>query len=226
MRINLAAPILALCFGPAFGCGGASNSGAASDPTPPATDTTQSDTNAATGGDEETGRPDPNGEGPAEFPIGRKIRRMTADQFARSLHVATGQQWPGFAKFAAALGQADFAEITAHDRSLSVTFDKFIHDAALSTCRAAITNDLETGDTVILRHSTLMGDDTALRANLAYLMLRFLAVDVPTNDERLDPWLAVLNAPSQLKLSEDEIRRERWVAVCVGLATHVDFITY
>src|SRR5688572_20176856 len=96
---------------------GCSNgTGSSGDPSATATDS--ADAGSASEGDPtagddaaETGAPEPDGEGPAEFPAGRRIRRMTADQYMRSLEVATGQTWPDYAEFAAALGKADYAEI-------------------------------------------------------------------------------------------------------------------
>ncbi len=177
-------------------------------------------------GGAETGSPEPEGEGPSEFPVGRRIRRMTADQYIRSLTVATGQSWPLYEDYAAALGKADFAGITSDDRSLSVTFDKFIHDAAQYTCRTALDDDVTNGGATILREVGVEEtDEDALRRNLQYLMLRFLAVSLPTDDPRLDPWLGLLTAGSTSEIT-DAVRQERWSAVCVGLATHVDFVTY
>jgi hypothetical protein len=60
------------------------------------------------------------------------------------------------------------------------------------------------------------------------LLLRFWAVEVtePT-DERLVPWLGLLSAPRRdgEELANAD-RLARWKAVCVGLATHPDFLTY
>lgn len=175
----------------------------------------------------ESGAPNPEGEGPAEFPAGRAIRRMTADQYVRSLEVATGQVWMGFAEFSAAMGKADYAEIIEQDRTLSVTFEKFINDAALATCRTAIDADVEGGGDIILRHASLEDDDeTAVRTNVQYLLLRFLADETELDDEAIDPWVSLVLAPVTSPEQSAEVRRARWTAVCIGLATHVDFITY
>jgi hypothetical protein len=209
------------------GCSG--GNGSADDPAS-ASDSDSAEAGSASEGDPtagddsaETGAPEPEGEGPAEFPAGRRIRRMTADQYMRSLEIATGQTWPDYAEFAPALGKADYAEIVSEDRALSVTFDKFIHDAALSTCRAAVDADVEQGTGVILRDVAIDSDDEAfIRANLVYLTLRFLASDVQPSDPRLDVWVDLV-ADTSL---DDDARRERWVAVCVGFATHPDFVAY
>lgn len=183
-------------------------------------------TGASEGGDE-SGAPSPEGEGAADMPIGRRIRRMTADQYMRSLEVVTGQTWSGYEEFAAAMGQPDYVELVDDDRTLSVTFQKFAFDAASATCRAAVARDLSEGSSVILRHATVDDDDPeAVRANLRHLMLRFLAVDVDTQDPILDPWAELMLAANEMDGPIEEVRAERWAAVCVGLATHSDFITY
>ncbi len=184
-----------------------------------------------TGGEDdgagESGAPSPEGEGPAELPLGRAIRRMSADQFMRSLEVATGQRWDDFEEYSAAMGKADFAEITEHDRTLSVTFEKFINDAAFATCTDAVDLDADDGGTVILRHATLQDDDeAAVRTNVQYLLLRFLADETDLDDAAIDPWADLVRAPIEDSDAATETRRTRWTAVCVGLATHVDFITY
>lgn len=192
---------------------------------------TEGEDSSAEGGDDgDSGAPSPEGEGPAELPIGRAIRRMTADQYVRSLEVVTGQTWDEYPEFAAAMGKADYAEITQHDRTLSVTFEKFINDAALDVCQRAVDADADEGGTVILRHATLDdADEAAVRTNVQYLLLRFLADDAELDSEAVDPWAALVLAPVDAETPEEdvaEVRRARWTAVCLGLATHVDFITY
>ena len=49
---------------------------------------------------------DPVGE--ATLPAGRRLRRMSAEQFVASLEVATGERWADYEGFAAAMGRADY----------------------------------------------------------------------------------------------------------------------
>ncbi|MCR9162534.1 MAG: hypothetical protein ACE37F_19145 [Nannocystaceae bacterium] len=192
-------------------------------------------TDADDGGD--SGAPNPDGEGPAELPQGRTIRRLTADQYVRSLEKVTGQPWPDYELYAAAMGKADFAEITEHDQTLSVTFEKFANDAAIATCRDAVDTDATEGRDTILRFAgietapdgaLLPSSEADVRANIQYLFLRFLADEVELDSPLIDPWAELVLAPivPSEDLSADAIGRERWAAVCVGLATHVDFLTY
>lgn len=173
----------------------------------------------------DTAPPDRDPVGPAEQPPARRVRRLTADQFVRSLEVATGQTWSRYKTYAGALGKADFGELTDEGRELSVTFDKLVHDAARETCGKAVDADVTTGR-VVLRHVRPSDrDHAATVANLQYLMLRFLGVvvDDPA-DPRLAPWLGLLEAPPEPAGDADVIAR--WKAVCIGLATHPDFLTY
>lgn len=165
--------------------------------------------------------------GDATLPAGRRLRRMTADQFVASLEVATGQRWADYERFAAAMGRADFGEITEEGLELNVTFEKLVEDAARATCEDAVVADVEGGDT-ILRHASVSDrDEDAFVANLEYLFLRFLGQPLAEGDSRLDPWLGLLNAPpAEGAEITDATMRRRWTAVCVGLVTHPDFVSY
>ena len=176
-------------------------------------------------GDDQT-PPDRDPGSPSELDPGRRVRRLTADQFHRSLQVATGQSWSQFDEYSAALGKADFSEINQEGIDLSVTFDKLVHDAAREACKSAVTAD-RAGSDVILRHATVAdrGEDEMV-ANLKYLVMRFLGFRVDTaGDSRLTSWLGLLRDGDVASLSDDDMAL-RWEAVCIGLATHPDFLTY
>ncbi|MCX4239199.1 hypothetical protein [Paraliomyxa miuraensis] len=176
----------------------------------------------------DSGEPGHHDQGEIEDPAGRRVRRMTAQQFHRSLIAVTGQPWPAFDDYAAAMGKADFAEITDEGREISVTFDKFVHDAALHSCTAAIDADLEgtSAGTVMRWTKPTDRDEVVIRRNLDYLMLRFLGQETKPTDPRVDPWMNLLtHEPSDGEI-DDGLMIERWTAVCVGLVTHPDFVTY
>lgn len=173
--------------------------------------------------------------GPADLPQGRALRRMSAAQFNASLTVATEQIWNDYETYAAALGRADFAQVTEEGVEFNVTFEKLVEDAARVTCAAAVTADQAegAGEGIVLRHITAVDRDPIMyRANLEYMLLRFLgASDFVDGDQRLTPWMTLLRAPTydeegtEAELT-DEIVAERWTAVCVGLVTHPDFVAY
>ncbi|MEZ4403294.1 MAG: hypothetical protein R3B06_24930 [Kofleriaceae bacterium] len=164
--------------------------------------------------------------GPTDPAPGRRVRRLTADQFERSLEIATGQAWSKFGTYAEALGRPDFGELTEEGTDLSVTFDKLVHDASREACGKAVDRDRTTGDTVILREVVASDRDHAKYvANLKYLTMRFLGVEVEADDDaRLAPWLGLLEA--EPVPTTDVAMATRWKAVCVGLVTHPDFLTY
>ncbi|MEX1363137.1 MAG: hypothetical protein AB1Z98_08430 [Nannocystaceae bacterium] len=175
----------------------------------------------------DSGEPGHHGEGDADAPAGRRVRRMSASQFHRSLVEVTGQPWPEYERFAGAMGRADFSEITEEGRELSVTFDKFVHDAALYSCSAAVAADVAGQQpAIVLRWAEVSDrDEAALRRNLEYLMLRSLGQQVREDDPRVEPWMDLLTGPTEERL-DDALMAELWTAVCVGLVTHPDFVTY
>jgi hypothetical protein len=168
-----------------------------------------------------------------EAPAGRRLKRMSAEQFHASLEVATGQRWPDFERHARTMGRPDLVEVTEEDLRLSVAFDKLVGDAARYACHAAVEADRAGGDEapVILRHVDLAEDDPEARLeNLRYLLLRFHGKRITDEaDSRLGSWLPILEAPIEIEdaeTSEQDLRALRWEALCVGLVTHVDFLTY
>lgn len=169
--------------------------------------------------------------GAAEFEETRHVRRLTADQFARSLEVATGQRWGDYGRFASTLGQPDLVEVLEDGTGIGVAFVKLVTDGARATCSAAVDADLRRPpeERVILRHAGPSDADFESHVeNLRYLLFRFWLVDVrDASDPRLTPWLGLLSAPrSDGETMTDDDRIYRWKAVCIGLATHPDFLSY
>lgn len=180
---------------------------------------------AACGSDADPPARDPIG--PTEPEPGRRVRRLSAEQFARSLQIATGQSWSRYQTYAETLGRPDFGELTDQGLELSVTFDKLVHDAAREACGRAVDLDRTSGSTVILRDARPAdrGDRAKYIANLKYLMMRFLGVAIDADDDpRLTPWLTLLDG--EPVPTTDVTMATRWKAVCIGLVTHPDFLTY
>ena len=172
--------------------------------------------------------PTPTAIGTAENPLGRRVRRLTADQFHRSLEVATGRSWAEYGRYAASLGRPDYAEVTEQGREVSMTFAKFVDDAARATCVATLDEDRRgEGPGVLLRDALITDRDPAvLEQNLRYLFLRFLGQSLPPGDPALEPFMRILTLKDFERELDDVEMRDRWWAVCVGLATHTDFLTY
>ena len=179
----------------------------------------------ACGSEPTTSPPDRDPESPTDPAPGRRVRRLTADQFAKSLQVATGQTWSRYAQYAGALGKADWSQITEEGTDIGVTFDKLVTDAAREACGRAVTAPGQ----AIMRFAALSDrpayNDDKILANLKYLLLRFHGVDVTADDDpRLAPWLGIIRGGAAP--ASDTAMGQRWTAVCIGLATHPDFLTY
>lgn len=166
-----------------------------------------------------------------DFP-GRRVTRMTASQFHRSLRVATGQTWSLYSTYAASLGEPDFAGANDDARDISITFVKFSEDAARETCREAVAVPLEEGN-VIFREASPSDrpDDPTGRAridaNLTYLTQRFLGREPSFGWLETIRQLVAMNPDgSPLTAPNEDTMRTRWWSVCVTLATHPDFYTY
>ena len=57
-------------------------------------------------------------------------------------------------------------------------------------------------------------------------MLRFHGFDVSDGDPRLAPFQAILDGAVPGTPPANELEASRWEAVCIGLTTHLDFLTY
>lgn len=167
----------------------------------------------------------------------RRVRRLTAEQWNASLTVATGQTWAGYAANADALGRPDFAQVTDEGEQMSVIFEQLVSGASRETCHAAVVADraiAATDERAILGALELDApDDDARLANLRRLLLRFHGHEVEADDDaRITPWLDLLSAPidpadlGTEEATEADVEALRWEAICIGLATHPDFLTY
>lgn len=171
---------------------------------------------------------------PIEGADGRRVRRLTAEQWNASLTVATGQTWSGWAANAANLGRPDFTTTTEEGEQLSVVFEQLTLAAARETCADAVEADREGGVGVILGALELdAADEEAQLENLRRLLLRFHGHHVEHDDDaRLAPWRSILDAPMDPADLEGEastpadVEALKWEAICIGLATHSDFLTY
>lgn len=174
---------------------------------------------------------------PAEPGPSRRLRRLTAEQFAASLEVATGRAWSSFEQHAATLGRPDFVQSTEQGEQFSAVFLRIVDEAAREVCADAVRADRSAevpANRPILGSMQLgTASESERRANLRRLLLRFHGHDVTRDDDpRLAPWLELLDAPIEPSDLGDEgataqdVEALRWQAVCVGLVTHLDFLTY
>ncbi len=169
---------------------------------------------------------------PNAVPETKRIVRLTADQLFRSIEVTTGQTWSREDQYAPTLGKPDFNQATEESQDISVSFVKLAGDAAREVCGEAVDADLALGnpdDRIIVKHlNGLDPEDDSVLTNLRYLVLRFHGIHMTDDlDSRLDPWAAIMRTDLPADVGERESQaRDRWKAVCVGLITHPDFLTY
>ena len=163
--------------------------------------------------------------------VPRFARRLTADQLERSLETATGQRWPAFEQRADTLGRPDYLQTLTEGEQLSVAFLRFAEDGARATCQAAVNTERDLTDPAerpILGAIDLQAPDPAARhANLRRLVLRFLGHEAASDDDPIvAAFLPLLDEPIAGRQGRAPMEALRWYAVCVALATHLDFLTY
>lgn len=154
----------------------------------------------------------------APLAYGRDRKRMNIDQVAASIERLTGQSWREldssgeqvllFDQLSGSLGKPDYLAATEEDLSPGLLFQKFLDDAARSTCMAA--------SRVAGAPALVVEEDE--EENLSALLLRFHGHDIPAGDARLEPWMALYEVSTTPETG--------WALVCVGLITHPDFYTY
>lgn len=183
--------------------------------------------------------------GTTEAP-GRPLRRMDIDQLSASmLQVTGGVGWTEvqevetdsgvgaeevdlFERLSLTLGKPDYLDSTTEDLAPGLLFQKFLDDAAKSTCSALVVAEQEraAGERVLLVHveadTTATSDRAAVDANLSAALLRWHGRVIATDDPRLDPWRTLFSDVTDR--TGDPV--EGWRAVCVALFTHPDFYSY
>lgn len=174
--------------------------------------------------------------GPPPPPPTRPRRRMDLDQLEASMARTTGTAgWvrgngnSRFEQLSATLGVPDYIRRTAEDLTASVVFSKFLSDAARDVCTTAIRDEAGLEDPagrVLLRHveptDTVVENEAAIRANLAYLLLRFHGVSLEPDDAQIQPWVDLIETVQ----AEAEDPALAWRTVCVGLLLHPAFVSY
>lgn len=158
---------------------------------------------------------------PSPLAYGRDRKRMNIDQVAASIERVTGQSWQEldetgeqvqlFDTLSGSLGKPDYLAATEEDLAPGLLFQKFLDDAARSTCITAAESERPgSGEYLMLLETP--------EDNVRALILRFHGHEWPAADERLDPWLDLYSVA--------ETPERGWALVCVGLITHPDFYTY
>lgn len=141
---------------------------------------------------------------------------------------------------ATTLGAPDYLNFTAESLDPGATFSKLLGDAARKACRDAITQDLaRDASRRILLHSaterdTATSNPTAIRQNLSYLALRFWSRTLDPTDDELSPLLRLFTVASTVPAARGPdgtmlpagTPADGWRAVCIGMVSDPQFLTY
>jgi len=164
---------------------------------------------------------------------------MNLDQLDAALEQATGVAWTErrggvdvrvLTLLAGTLGKPDYIQNTVEDLTPSALFQKFLDDAARTTCEARVRLDLaggaEAGEWGPLWGALSLREppsEEALSAQLRALALRFHGQALPDGDSAALAYWRWLYETARLVGGGPEVA---WRALCVGLITHPDFYSY
>jgi hypothetical protein len=179
-------------------------------------------------------------------PESRATKRLTVDMLEASLPIVAGVDGAGNAitwtikrggntqvaalgdsALGKTLGRPDYAQITEEPALPTPLYAKFMDDMARDVCGKMVAADAalgESGARTLARLASLTDatDLTAIRANLRYLMLRFLGQKLADgDDDAVAPLLTLFQAASA-----GSDGKAGWTAVCVGLLTSPAFHIY
>jgi hypothetical protein len=159
----------------------------------------------------------------------RPVRRMDIDQLDASIERATRRRWRDrsgvaqFPAFADTLGKPNFTSRVDEDLSAGILFEKFLVDAATSTCTSAVTENEPAIFRFVGRDVPMNGSSrAAIVANVRYLVLRFHARALEPGDAALENWTWLFESTA-FRTGQPALG---WRAVCVALITHPDFVAY
>lgn len=192
---------------------------------------------------------------PTIDPDSRPRRRLNVDQLSAAVfQVSGGIGWTEqrgdnlidvFEELERTLGKPDYIQNTEEDLEPTILFQKFLGDAARSTCSKMLDRDLETvavemeyaqrrfdelpeglADKTLLLEVTpedsIDNNPEAIDANLRALLMRFHGKMIREEDDvALANWRWLLRSSRHVSEPSDA-----WLAVCVAMFSHPDFYTY
>lgn len=186
-------------------------------------------------------------------PPSRSMKRLTVDMLTDSQSVVAGEDADGTpirwtvkvgpqeydalhpSVLGGTLGKPDWKEVTEEGAVPTALYSKFMDDMARDVCEKMATADLQRTDAserTLIRESGLDetadgvgADDSALRANARYLLLRFLAQRVDTDDQAVTDLVDLFHAGADAATA-GQPAAEGWFTVCVALMTSPAFHLY
>jgi hypothetical protein len=155
----------------------------------------------------------------------RQLKRMTVSQVRDAMEqISGGVRWgdeddSDWDVYAGTLGVADYQLRVENDRSPSVMFQKFLDDAATSTCLAWLQ---ATGSSFYAIDDSSSTDRDDVRSNIVALRWQI-------QGKERDASVPIIDDYEQLFIRANE-RTESldyaWQTVCVAMFTHPDFFMY
>jgi hypothetical protein len=186
--------------------------------------------------------------------LNRHVKRLTVSMLADSIPIVAGKQsdaldagditWTvpevsdtealgddaSFALLDKTLGRADYVSVTEEAAEPSALYVKFMDDMARNVCGKMWEADQEREQEkrVLVPFASMenLDDDEGIRANLRYLLLRFLGEKVADDElEYLEPLEELISATAAASSPEQQTEAA-WEAVCVGLLSSPAFHLY
>lgn len=172
--------------------------------------------------------------------------RLSVNQLRLSFPLVAGQtpegediSWSQLERYAAALGEPDYADVTIENLDPSPLYAKFMDDAARDVCNRILDNDptLATAQERTLYRFVDFGDTiatnpTGVDQNLRYLKLRFHGIRVPDDQTQGIASLrtlftrAVEASQGSAETPTENHVKEGWRLVCVALLSAPEFHIY
>ena len=155
----------------------------------------------------------------------RDRRRMNIFQLNKALLDLTGYDYVQLLDAKGPLGQPDYREIIREVREPELFFQKFLQDAAHSNCDMLLDAEQQATSEERTFLKYIAPDDvseSAVRENLAYLLLLFHGHRYEENSDEVADWYTLFTKIQQVTADT----QTSWKGVCVALIRHPDFYSY
>jgi hypothetical protein len=172
-------------------------------------------------------------------PTPRQVHRFTVAQLIQSIPVITGGiGWEeDFGEgpldmleiLAPTLGAPDYILVTEENMEPSMIIAKFMQDAAYRVCTKWVQRDqaLPPGERTLIQHDDWFSTDSGdVRGSIRALLFRVFAHNIESvDDPAIEPYWQLFQTGADLD-GVTPAPSDGWLAVCIALMTHPEFILY